>query len=267
MKDKSCDALLNANRIGGGDVPPRIGVKSSALPKVQKQLLAANSDTGVSTNNVPSVNRSLIKLTTSASQPLNPKHPTINPQKNWYAMRTTYGREQRAYDFIVSNGGTAFLPLIKQEKVINGKKTIVNVSRIPNIFFVYGTEDEVKTYAYDNVNLPFLRFYYESHHEGIKIIKEPLIVPDRQIQSLKILCQAEAEDIRMVPGKMIQKFKEGDTVLITEGEFKGIEGKVARWHGQQRVAIIIKGLCVIATAYVPSAYLENIYPGSIEFSN
>lgn len=233
MKDKSSNALLNADKIGGGDVPPCIGVKSSALPEVQKPLLAKDSDTGVSTSNVPS------------------------PTKHWYALRTTYGREQKAYDFIISNGGTAFLPLIRQEKVIKGKKTIVDVSRIPNIFFVYGTENEVKTYAFDNLHLPFLRFYYESHHEGVKIIKEPLIVPDRQIQSLQILCQAEAEDIRIVPEEMVQKFQEGETVLITQGEFKDIEGKVARWHGQQRVAIIIEGLCVIATAYVPSAYLEK----------
>ena len=230
----SSNALLNADKIGGGDVPPCIGVKSSALPEVQKLLLAEDSDTGVSTNNAPSTT------------------------KHWYAMRTTYGREQKAYDFIVSNGGTAFLPLIKQEKVIKGKKTIVDVSRIPNIFFVYGTEDEVKTYAFDNVHLPFLRFYYESHHEGVKIIKEPLIVPDRQIKSLQILCKAEAEDIRFVPDEMIPKFQEGESVVITQGEFKGIEGKVARWHGQQRVAIIIEGLCVIATAYIPSAYLKKL---------
>lgn len=234
MKDKSSNALLNADKIGGGDVPPCIGVKSGALPEVQKPLLAENSDTGVSISNAPSTS------------------------KHWYAMRTTYGREQRAYDFIVSNGGTAFLPLIKQEKVIKGHKTIVDVSRIPNIFFVYGTEDEVKTYAFDNVHLPFLRFYYESHHEGVKIIKEPLIVPDRQIQSLQILCKAEAEDIRFVPDEMIPKFQEGESVVIKQGEFKGIEGKVARWHGQQRVAIIIEGLCVIATAYIPSAYLEKL---------
>lgn len=230
----SSNALLNADKIGGGDVPPCIGVKSSALPEVQKLLLAEDSDTGVSTNNAPSTT------------------------KHWYAMRTTYGREQKAYDFIVSNGGTAFLPLIKQEKVIKGKKTIVDVSRIPNIFFVYGTEDEVKTYAFDNVHLPFLRLYYESHHEGVNIIKEPLIVPDRQIQSLQILCKAEAEDIRFVPDEMIPKFQEGESVVITQGEFKGIEGKVARWHGQQRVAIIIEGLCVIPTAYIPSAYLKKL---------
>ena len=177
--------------------------------------------------------------------------------QHWYAMRTTYGRERVAYDFIVSKGGTAFLPTLLKEKNINGKKKLVEVSRIPNIFFVYGTEDEVKEYAYDNVRLPFLRFYYEQHIEGVKIIKEPLIVPDRQIQSLKILCNAEAEDIRIVPDEMIVKFKEGDSVVVIEGEFKGVEGRVARWHGQQRVAIIIKGLCTIATAYIPSGHLEK----------
>ena len=88
-------------------------------------------------------------------------------------------------------------------------------------------------------------------------MKEPLIVPDRQIQSLKILCNAEAEDIRIVPDEMTAKFKEGDSVVIIKGEFKGIEGHVARWHGQQRVAIIIEGLCTIATAYIPSGHLEK----------
>ena len=75
--------------------------------------------------------------------------------QHWYAMRTTYGRERVAYDFIISRGGTAFLPTLLKEKNINGKKKLVEVSRIPNIFFVYGTEDEVKGYAYDNDHLFF----------------------------------------------------------------------------------------------------------------
>lgn len=247
IKDKSCTALLNANRIGGGDIPPCVGVKTGALPEVHKPLLAENSDTGVSTRSVnPSTRTNEIN-----------NNKTIEKMQHWYAMRTTYGRERIAYDFIVSIGGTAFLPTLLKEKNINGKKKLVEVSRIPNIFFVYGTEDEVKGYAYDNVHLPFLRFYYEQHIEGVRIIKKPLIVPDRQIQSLKILCNAEAEDIRIVPDEMTAKFKEGDSVVVIEGEFKGIEGHVARWHGQQRVAIIIEGLCTIATAYIPSGHLEK----------
>lgn len=251
MKDKSCAALLNANRIGGGDIPPCIDVKIDALPEVPKSFLTGNSNTGVSTRNAL-----LSKEFAAPSKgEFTIKSETI---RHWYAMRTTYGRERTAYDFIVSKGGAAFLPTLLQEKIINGQKKIVEISRIPNIFFVYGTEDALKEYVYDNVNLPFLRFYYEQHIEGVRIIKEPLIVPDRQIESLKILCHAEAEDIRIVPDEMVVKFKEGDRVVIIEGEFKGIEGRVARWHGQQRVAIIIEGLCTIATAYIPSAYLKII---------
>ena len=51
-KEKSCTALLNANRIGGGDIPPCVGVKTGALPEVHKPLLAENSDTVVSTRSV-----------------------------------------------------------------------------------------------------------------------------------------------------------------------------------------------------------------------
>ena len=37
-----------------------------------------------------------------------------------------------------------------------------------------------------------------------------------------------------------------------------ITGKVARYHGQQRVAIIIDRLLTACTAYVPSAFMEII---------
>ena len=34
-------------------------------------------------------------------------------------------------------------------------------------------------------------------------------------------------------------------------------GRVARWHGQQRVAVIVDDLVTVCTAYVPSAFLDN----------
>lgn len=249
MQDKSCGALFNANKIGGGDRPPCVRVKSGTFPEVLMSSSTVNSHTGVSTRN--GQDRTVIPFLYNIGNISNLYH-----MKHWYAMRTTYSRERKAYDYIISKGGTAFLPILTKEKVINGKKETVEVSRIPNIFFVYGTEDEVKEYAYDNIHLPFLRFYYDQHYEGVRIIKEPLIVPERQINSLKILCMAEAEDIRIVPDEIVSKFNEGDSVVVVDGEFKGIEGKVARWHGQQRVAIIIEGLCTIATAYIPHSYLK-----------
>lgn len=82
-------------------------------------------------------------------------------------------------------------------------------------------EDEVKGYAYDNVHLPFLRFYYEQHIEGVKFIREQLIVPDRQMQSLKILCNAETEDIRLVPGEMMAKLRKEIVFLSLKENLRG----------------------------------------------
>ena len=130
-------------------------------------------------------------------------------------------------------------------------------SRLPNIFFAHATEDELKSYVYDNVNLPFLRFYYRHFHVGRETAKEPLIVPDHQIESLRIICASEENDIILVPSDE-QKFTQGQTVRVIAGNFKGVVGKVARYCGQQRVGVVIDGLLTIATAYIPTAYLEKI---------
>ena len=227
-----------------GDNLPRVGLTSSALPEAQSSVRAESSQTGVSTRNVPSAN----------------ELPTIKRARNtphWYALRTTYGREKKAYDYLVSNNVKAFYPTIKTVKNVEGQRTAVEESRLPNIFFAYGKEDEIKSFVYDNVNLPYLRFYYRHIHEGARISKEPLIVPDYQIEGLKIICASQAEDIILELSE-IKQFKVGQKVRIIDGIFKGVVGKVARYRGQQRVAIVIDGLLTIASAYVPSAFIEII---------
>ena len=227
-----------------GDNLPCVGLTSSALPEAQSSARAESSQTGVSTRNVPSAN----------------ELPTIKRARNtphWYALRTTYGREKKAYDYLVSNNVKAFYPTIKTVKNVEGQRTAVEESRLPNIFFAYGKEDEIKSFVYDNVNLPYLRFYYRHIHEGARISKEPLIVPDYQIEGLKIICASQAEDIILELSE-IKQFKVGQKVRIIDGIFKGVVGKVARYRGQQRVAIVIDGLLTIASAYVPSAFIEII---------
>ena len=235
-------ASPDVNTVGGGEIPPSAGLTSNALPEVQSYV-AKNSQTGVSTKNA---------LSTTKKSSNNPKEPQL-----WYALRTTYGREKKAYDYMTAKGITAFLPTVNTIKMINGKRKSVTESRLPNIFFAYGTEEEIKAYVYDNVNLPFLRFYYRHKHEGKKIEKTPMIVPTSQIDSLKIICEAEAEDI-IISHTEIPKFEKGQVVRIIDGAFKGVVGRIARYQGQQRVAVVMNELVTICTAYVPSAYIETM---------
>ena len=228
---------------GGGEFPPCAGLISNALPEAQSTVSAESSQTGVSTRSVHILSKSKVQ-----------KEEEI---PHWYALRTTYGREKKAYDYMTAKGITAFYPTTNVVKLIKGKRKVVTESRLPNIFFAYGTEEQLKSFVYDNVNLPFLRFYYRHVHIGRRIEKIPLIVPDYQMESLKIICASEAEDIILVPSD-VEKFKTGQTVRVIEGVFKGAIGKVVRFQGQQRIGIVIDGLMTVASAYVPSAFLENI---------
>ena len=232
----------DGHTLGGGEFPPCAGLTSNALPEAQSTISAESSQTGVSTKN--------------ALLPTKPKVRREADIPHWYALRTTYGREKKAYDYLTAKGITAFYPTTNVVKLIKGKRKNVTESRLPNIFFAYGTEEQLQEYVYDNVNLPFLRFYYRHYHEGSKIKKTPLIVPDNQMDSLKIICAADADNT-FVSLVKVPKFEKGQLVRVTDGAFKGVTGRVARWQGQQRVAVVVDDLVTVVTAYVPSAFLAK----------
>ena len=203
-------------------------------------------------------------LTIPAPPPsLNVQPSTLNVprssfnDKHWYALRTTYSREQQAYDYITAHGGTAYLPTLNVHKEVDGKHVTKRESRIPNILFAYGTLQEIQRFVYDNKNLPYLRFYYSRERFNGNIVRRPLIVPERQMESLRILCAIDDGNIALVP-QTDTHFHKGQEVRITQGRFAGITGRVARYQGQQRVAVIIDGLITIATAYIPTAFLIPI---------
>ena len=176
-------ATSDVKCIVGADLSPlSAGLTSNALPEVQKPIKPTNSQTGVSTNDA----QSRTSVDTNKDTKDTP---------HWYALRTTYGREKKAYTYLTSKNVVTFYPTLKSIKIVDGKRVAIEESRIPNIFFAYGTEDELKAFVYDNVNLPYLRFYYRHTHVGNKIVKVPLIVPNNQMNSLKIICAADSDDI------------------------------------------------------------------------
>lgn len=238
------------------NIAPSTGLTADVLPEVQKPVLAEKFTKGVSTRN------GLDPMTIEQSD-------MYTTEKHWYALRTTYGREKKAYNYLVAKGCVAYYPTIMVDKLIDGRIKSVEVSRIPNIFFAYGTETEIKGFVYDNVHLPYLRFYYRYYNPANSstsvaaksnlptgIAKEPMIIPNRQIDTLKIICAAEASDT-IVTTEPIHKFEKGELVRVTAGPFAGAVGIVARFKGQQRVGIVIDGVVTAITAYVPNGMMEK----------
>ena len=181
-----------------------------------------------------------------------------NPEKEqmaWYVLRSTFNRSQKAYDLLNSNGFQAYLPLHTVEKVVKGRLKRTMKPLIPNLLFVYSSENELKEFVKANKDTGYITLYYDHFSHSSNGTNKLLTVPAFQMDNfIKATSKANRHTMVVDPKKI--RFKSGDLVRIVEGEFIGVVGKVARVGGQSRVIVTLEGVCSIATAYIPSAFLE-----------
>lgn len=177
--------------------------------------------------------------------------------KQWFVLRATYGRVGKAYDFITEDHTDVYIPMHYVERLVNGKKKRILEPMLPSLLFVYATKEKVETYIKQTPALSFLNYYYDHFKVGADGKNPPLTVGFDEMMNFIRLTSVDNEHIKVVQSNLC-RYKSGDRVRIMEGDFEGIEGRVARVAGQQRVVIEIEGLCTIATAYIPSAFLKVI---------
>ena len=219
------------------------GLTPDVLPEAESHTAADSSQTGVSTRSMPS-----------------PTTPTIRRAENqlkWFVIKTTYGREQKGNDYLAEKGITTFYPTVRKIKEIRGIRKNITESRLPNIFFAQSTERILTPFVQQNFEAPYLRFYCRYSNSADRPRRELVTVPQSQMHALMKICEIEDEDTRLCSG-VIHKFEHGDRVRVIDGPFCGIEGRVARIYGQQRVGIIVGDVLTAMTSYVPSGYLEKI---------
>ena len=179
-----------------------------------------------------------------------------DPNKDWYVFRASYGRERRAYNYVVEDGTFSYLPTHLVYKLKDEKRVCTEEVLVPNILFVYATREKADEYVKETAQLSFLTYYYDHFNtEGGK--NPPLVVPAGEMHNFMLATSTNSEHVRLVKQEEC-RFKSGDTVRVVGGPCCGVEGRVARLAGQQRVIVTINGLCSIATAYIPTAFLETI---------
>lgn len=192
------------------------------------------------------------------SSPNGKKATSKSSTAYWYVLRVTYGREKKISDELKRKGISIFWPSKFIDKRENRRIVSVEVSLIQNMFFAHASEEELNKYVFDNYHFESLRYYYTHYHNDQgDLVNEPLIVPDKQMESFQIICNSTEADT-IVTDKIDEKFKKGQLVKVIGGPFKGVVGRVARYQGQQRVGIIVSDLFMGTTSYVPNALLKKI---------
>ena len=177
--------------------------------------------------------------------------------KQWFVLRVSYGRIDKAKTFVEAKGLECYVPLQYKEVRKQGKKRIITTPLLPSLIFVHASAEQVEALLHDNKvvaneNSPLLSYYFDHtiHLQDNPNRNPPLIIGDEAMNNFIRLTSIKNSHIIHVTSNNIQ-FKLGDMVVVTEGEFKGVHGRVARIAGQQRVIVELFDECLVATAYVP----------------
>ena len=161
--------------------------------------------------------------------------------KQWFVLRVSYGRIAKAQTYVEAMGLECYVPTRYKQMVKQCKKRITTEPLLPSFIFIYATRNKVGALLSDISNhttdkRSLLSFYYDhTSFCGDNPTKNPpLTISDSAMENFIKLTSIKNPHIIPVASENI-KYKFGDEVVITEGEFVGIHGRVARIAGQQRV--------------------------------
>ena len=229
------NALPNADNRRGGKNPSSVGLTSDTSPEVQG-LKTRNSHTGVSSDCVS------------------------NGKKQWFVLRATYGRTEKALEYFKAKNVETYLPMHYVIKEINGKRKLVHEPLLPNLIFAYMTREKSHEFVKKpSVTASWLKYYTDKTKEVEKDTGKnpPVTIPDNEMTNFIKLTSVNSEHIMVVPPKRCH-FKSGDLVRVIDGPFTGVVGRVGRAAGQQRVFVVLDGVCTVATAYIPNDFIQII---------
>ena len=210
-----------------GNKPQCFGLTATAIPE------ANSSQTGVSVRNAQS------------------------ETKQWYVLRVSYGRAEKANEILKAKGIETHLPLHTIYKEVDGKRKKERVPMLPNFLFVHTTLSILESQLESSSDFRFISFYYDHFNKKPDGKNPPLIVSTESMDNFIKLTSIDDEHILLID-EVNGTYKQGGIVRIIEGPFKGIEGRVTKITGQKRVIVELPGLCCVATAYVPKAFIKKM---------
>lgn len=233
LSQKADASLYNGQPIDTGLSCPSVGL-TSCTPSISDDVRY-----GVSVENVPAGN------------------------KQWFVLRVSYGRIDKAKTFVEAKGFECYVPLQYKEVMKQGKKRIITEPLLPSFIFVHATAEQVEALLHDNKvatneSSPLLSYYFDHtiHLQNNPDRNPPLTIRNEAMNNFINLTSLKNPHIIPITSNNIQ-FKLGDNVVVTEGEFKGVHGRVARIAGQQRVIVELFDGCLVATAYVPKEAMKK----------
>lgn len=162
-------------------------------------------------------------------------------QPRWYVLRATYARELKVQTALQEKGIRTFIPMMWREKKL--------VPAVSGLVFALATREALDLYIRSFGDARPVNYYWD------RTTNAPLTVPPKAMDDFITIASTLDEDLIYLT-EVSEKLREGQTVMVKDGPFKGVEGKIVRIRKSRRILVELPGMLAVASTYIPAQYLE-----------
>ena len=171
------------------------------------------------------------------------------PEPVWFVLRATYSRELKIQEMLREKGVRTFVPMMWRKRTVAGKADKKLVPAVSGLCFVFWDRESVDRFIRSFGDSRPVNYYWDRTSES------PLIVHEKAMDDFMKVASTMDEDLIYLT-EISEKLREGQTVKVKDGPFKGVEGKIVRIRKSRRILVEIPGMVAVATTYVLPEYLE-----------
>ena len=164
-------------------------------------------------------------------------------QPRWHVLRATYARELKVQIALQEKGIRTFIPMMWREKKL--------VPAVSSLVFALATREALDLYIRSFGDARPVNYYWD------RTTNAPLTVPAKAMEDFITIASTLDEDLIYLT-EVSEKLREGQTVMVKDGPFKGVEGKIVRIRKSRRVLVELPGMLAVASTYVDPKELEII---------
>ena len=175
-----------------------------------------------------------------------------NPKKHWFALKVFYNKVFAIEEVLLKKNIECYIPC-ETVKVLKQDGTKKNVRKpVINSLLFFHSETyiakEIQNIFIDKVIL---------YTRQIDFKKVPLVIPEKEMNIFMLVTSSGERGMEYL-GEDSPKFHCGCRVRVTDGKFKGAEGVICRIRKDSCLVVVIRGVCAVATSYIPRAFLRRL---------
>lgn len=161
----------------------------------------------------------------------------------WFALRATYSRELKIRDSLTERGIRTFVPMTWRKREVDGNIEKKLVPAVSSLCFVYWTKAGIDDYIRSFGDSSPVHYYWD------RTVNRPLTIPEKAMEDFITVASSLDEDLIYLT-EITEKLREGQTVEVIEGPFKGVTGRIVRIKKNRRVLVELPGFLAVTTNYL-----------------